>query len=505
MAYLPRYSSFEDFMQRAPWWARLDSFGNDQPVAYLRASIQSVATSAFVIAKRITAWMPFYTLHDERHLLNLLGWIEALTPQETLNKLLPLEVGLTILGVLTHDLGMALPEVEHHKLLLAAEDTAERRGFLQFAEGRFEEELHMAEQLERSAELADKRRAELIRQHILSEFLRSTHAPPTGQRIKRWLDEMKLTRANGTEFHNDTLFHFGQTDYQMQLVAIAASHNQTVDWLRRELDHKHGGFHQIVRNNERVNFAFPGLLLRLADIMDFDSSRTPSILYRHLGLNEDLGIDLSISQHEWNKHLAITGIEINAEAAQPCLTYAAPHCPHPVIEKSIREFLTWIQAEVRGVHDELARQQHDPNLAARGIELVLPDVKPEIHAKRINGRPAYIYEDIQFKLDQDEILQLLMGENLYGDPTLCIRELLQNSLDACELRDLRLQLKAKGDTPFEPVDGVPAERGFFLNECGQKQHFEIHLTWGYDEQEERYWLQVADNGVGMTEEKMSLA
>ena len=37
-------------------------------------------------------------------------------------------------------------------------------------------------------------------------------------------------------------------------------------------------------------------------------------------------------------------------------------------------------------------------------------------------------------------MNLLMGEALYGDPELCIRELLQNALDAVELRDLRLQL-----------------------------------------------------------------
>ena len=45
-----------------------------------------------------------------------------------------------------------------------------------------------------------------------------------------------------------------------------------------------------------------------------------------------------------------------------------------------------------------------------------------------------------------------MGESLYGDPGLCIRELLQNALDALELLELRLKMKQKGEAR-EPADG----------------------------------------------------
>ena len=287
-----------------------------------------------------------------------------------------------------------------------------------------------------------------------------------------------------------------------ELVLIAASHNQPVDWLRERL-RSAGAFHRLVGHGERVNFAFPGLLLRLADIMDFDSSRTPSILYRHLGLDEDLGLDLTVSRNEWNKHLAITGIERKLIDGQPTVVYAASDCPHPVVEKSIRTFVGWIGEELRGVREELARQRRDPDLGGERFELVLPAVKAEIEPRKKDGRPTYLFEDIQFRLDQDEILQLLTGENLYGDPSLCIRELLQNALDACELRDLRLQMRAKGETRMEPVDGtpIPDRRGWFRDSAtGQEQRLEVRLTWGYDEAAGQYWLQVEDNGVGMTED-----
>ena len=300
--------------------------------------------------------------------------------------------------------------------------------------------------------------------------------------------------------HGDRLFYYGSLPFEDNLVLIAASHNQPVYWLREQLQ-SIGAFHHLVGNNERVNYAFPGLLLRLADIMDFDSSRTPPILYRHLGLDEDLGIHLTVSHNEWNKHLAITGIDYKVIDGQPTIIYAACDCPYAVVEKSIRTFVGWIEDELQGVRSELGILCQE--LTSEGARLVLtfPTVKTEIEARKKGGRRSYIYKDIQFRLDQDEILRLLTGEKLYGNPSLCIRELLQNALDACELRDLRLQLKAKGERPIEPVDGTPCldSRGYFLDEAGQKRRLEVRLTWGHDGKLDQYWLQVEDNGIGMTE------
>ena len=86
-----------------------------------------------------------------------------------------------------------------------------------------------------------------------------------------------------------------------------------------------------------------------------------------------------------------------------------------------------------------------------------------------------------------------MGESLYGDPSLCIRELLQNALDALEVRDLRLKMLATGGEPYEPVD--PPR---FVD--GKPQELRVTLTWGKDEVTGQDYLLVADNGVGMTEE-----
>ena len=59
-----------------------------------------------------------------------------------------------------------------------------------------------------------------------------------------------------------------------------------------------------------------------------------------------------------------------------------------------------------------------------------------------------------------------MGESLYGDPALCIRELVQNALHALELRELRLKVQDTGDTLRDPVDSL-----------GKDEQLHVELTW----------------------------
>ncbi len=76
-----------------------------------------------------------------------------------------------------------------------------------------------------------------------------------------------------------------------------------------------------------------------------------------------------------------------------------------------------------------------------------------------------------------------MGTALYGDPGLCIRELIQNALDALELRDLRLKLPRKAR--HEPVDDLDGEE------------LRVELTWGGNPEKGEF-ICVTDWGVGMT-------
>ena len=76
-----------------------------------------------------------------------------------------------------------------------------------------------------------------------------------------------------------------------------------------------------------------------------------------------------------------------------------------------------------------------------------------------------------------------------SDSSFILRELLQNALDALELRDLRLKMLARGETPHEKIDPLPSSEAL-----------QVILTWGHDATSGQEYLLVEDNGVGMTED-----
>ncbi len=489
---LEKWSQITNYEQ-SRFWQRLEALEQDETYAgdktklrTLKANVAQVVEHSDFILRQICRFLPQYTLHDQTHILNVLCLMDNLTPDAVMDKLEPLECALCILAAYTHDLGMALQDEEYRALKdELGEENRRRLPFLRFRDG-YAEEVRQLERLEKSEAAGDKTRAEHIEAHILAEYIRKTHSEGDvdRSRINQWLEAMK---AKGVA-NNASLFDAG-VDYQQWLVLISASHAYDATWLRNQFATEEAPrAFQVLIGNSLINLAFPGLLLRLADIMDFDASRTPRILFKHAG------IENKVSLQEWRKHLAITGWALETlPNNEPQLTYAALQCDHPVYEKSIRDFVGWIEAEIRAVRGELDWQRRV--LADRGqrYDIHLPrGVHLDIHPKGWPQNPCYTYHDLQFQLDQDEIQQLLMGETLYGDPGLCIRELLQNALDALELRDLRLRMSERGETLSKPVDPLPVVNG-------TREELQVRLSWGRDKESDQEFIRVSDNGTGMTE------
>lgn len=437
----------------------------------LKATADVAAREATALLDTVGRDMPLYTLHNQRHILNLIGWIESLLGPAGVGNLSELECTLAILAAYTHDLGMTLTPQERATI------TADP-AYLRHC-SRFTEEASLIERLRSQGDIY---RASLIESHLITDYVRATHA---GQPEGRLASRLRDLLPNGLVF--------SRVDLTFRLELLALSHNHPVEWLRAQLERRQLPWHMSIAG-QRLNLPFLGILLRLADILDFDSSRTPTILFRHLGLDRPLAERFSrISAGEWKKHLAITDTPVSADGQT--VTYRADACPDPVTQKSIEHFIGVIKDELRRCTFELAQVGGaDPDRGKLSIRLI--DVKDSITpAIDHRGQRAYTYHDWSFQLDQEEIIRLLMGETLYGDPNLCIRELLQNSLDALELRDLRLQLQDKGASPFQPVDGIHTRRGFFKHQ-GPEQALAVTLSWG--EQDGIQFLRVDDNGTGMT-------
>ena len=85
---------------------------------------------------------------------------------------------------------------------------------------------------------------------------------------------------------------------------------------------------------------------------------------------------------------------------------------------------------------------------------------------------GFLPKQFEFTIDQERVLDLLTGHTLYNDPSVCIRELVQNSIDAVRLQH------------------------FDQDRTRAREEGEIEIRWNSDSRE----LTVKDNGTGMSQE-----
>jgi molecular chaperone HtpG len=211
---------------------------------------------------------------------------------------------------------------------------------------------------------------------------------------------------------------FDGDSFQEKVVEICVSHNEDAGVL---LDRNPTNIDQW-RFPERypigcclADVRLTGATLRLADILDFDRERTPAVLFYYL-LPRSADPAENVSVREWSKHLSISNWELEQEKI-----IFRGRSPSAIIHHSIIEFCKTIEDEISRVHST-----YENNVWPFMLK---PRVETAIEAA------GYRYIPYRFSLDEDRIYSLLMGRSIYDEPLAALRELIQNSVDACLLRD----------------------------------------------------------------------
>ena len=411
------------------------------------ALVENAVAYSIQRTKTIIKHMGEYTLHDDVHLFRVLYLMERLLNKEIITNLSVPERMLLILSAFFHDIGMAPNEKEvltWQKIWDASSDIEDEieqqlyNKFKRFYTARPEQQ----ETIDKLTEQGKNAEISVIKSYLITEFIRQTHAERAREIIdKDW---------NGKIVYRDT-------DLTVELANICHSHNEDALKLL-EFDKNY-----LCGTNTYVCLPLLGIILRLADILDFDAKRTPPILYSHLYVRNP------VSLKEWQKHRAIENWEINSEIIQ----YSAK-CTHPAIEASIHEFCSLIDHELSICNNIVSSLNEFNKSKSRNISIKLPFKvnREKIETKRdIYNKPLYTYRDTKFNLSKRQVIDLLMGTKLYGNPEIALRELLQNSIDACLLRQAQ---EIKWGNIYVPEITVK------------------YYTDGNDE-----ILEVSDNGTGM--------
>ncbi len=412
---------------------------DQQGMSALVGALPDLCEEAASRMKMVPVDFPLYTLHDETHLLRVVE-IMGLILGDTIEQLNSLELALLILSAYMHDLGMVLDggergnlEKDPKFLNFRDEWRVQHGNYAEISAQKTDSSLSDTKIEELGRKLAELDRA------MRTDYLRETHAIRSREYVV-------------ATFSTDRRMEFSGVNIAGFVGRLCESHGKPV----RSLNESNGFRFDEEIGTQKVNLPYLAVLLRLADILDFDSDRTPDVLFRTIHFTNN------VSLQEWEKHRGVKGWTISASL----IRYTAQY-DHPAYHAACLKFMDWIDDELSSCH---ALCRNFPSYVEKH-RLNLPG---KVERDRIAPKDgAYEYHALEISLSRDEIIKLLMADKLYNKPHYCVRELLQNSLDA--LRYRKTLYTAEG---FELSDG----KVVFLHSVDAD---------GYEV------LTCTDNGVGM--------
>lgn len=377
--------------------------------------LEKVYQASAACLKDVRQTFKNYTLHDEIHILNVLDAMGGLLG-DCIENLSDAEMEILILAASLHDIGMVYTEEE---IIFSLEDEEKCR-----------------------------------------DFLRENHPELLGCEPKNWPEDVRQWylrtrhpfRISEVLLHTEWKNLFEERPAEIVskrcILAVCQAHGEKPEDLCTSQYLKY-------QAASEADPLFCALLLRLADLLDFDDTRAPGVLYSYVEDNEK-------SRAEWDKHQASAGFSYPQSPSVKELPYKAC-CKNPAVEHAVRKFLDWVDDEL----DNCARLQRYCH-ASWQKEFPFPRVvlRSEIESD------GYMSGDFCLTMDQEKVLKLLMGENLYDNRDVFVRELLQNAVDATLLR-------SEMDSDFVLEDA------------------RIDI-WEWSDSEGNFWFRIDDQGTGMT-------
>lgn len=174
----------------------------------------------------------------------------------------------------------------------------------------------------------------------------------------------------------------------------------------------------------KANIQFVAIMLRLGDIIHFSSDRAPISLFAEKKITDP------VSYKHWKSKFEETRYELCNADSKTSIKFKA-YCSSPDTYFFLQDYLDYIDDEIALYYTFLQQLEYN-NFHCRenyDIKIAATTDRTGIEADKSKFTPE---NDVKFTLNQSKILDLLTGAQLYKDEYLCLRELYQNSLDACK-------------------------------------------------------------------------
>jgi len=216
-----------------------------------------------------------------------------------------------------------------------------------------------------------------------------------------------------------------------------------------------------------------GILLSLGGRLSLDLRHAPEVLVSHIGLSDPLDVDHVTGRIQKARWIRTGGTHEHSGRSLALRL----RCRHPAVDHALRLMVQAADDVLREIQG-IIRDVSGLEPLAKGLpeRLTADELLPE----SVDGVPAYQTPHVRFELGHKEVRQLLMGERLYGEPELAVRELYQNALDALRYREAREAWLNRPESTAKFAPLPPPSIRFFQSE-----------------EDGRPYLLCVDNGVGM--------
>lgn len=380
-----------------------------------------------VLSRTTARETEMFTIHDATHGRKVAHLMWHILEPKRREQLTPPEIGMLIASAFMHDLGMALTLEEREARLAPNSDLWVKLEIQESQKNRIEKLRRQISDPDSTRGV--KERAERLlfqaEEAILCQDTRERHATH-----ERYEEIVKMMR----EFHQkdssnipdiESILSFDGFSFLDKVIDICESHAADAEILVQDDGTGTGrprfpSDYPVGRCTADTHLVAASL--RLADILEFDRERTPPVLYYYL-LPVTLGPEHE-SVLEWGKHLAICNWNIEKEA----IVFRG-RCKDHIIHHSVVQFCNLIENEI-----STTKTTFGPLQELRDPFFIPSSVNADIHEE------GYHYIPYRFELDDERVYQLMMGGAIYDNPLVAVRELIQNAVDACKLRDALMHL-----------------------------------------------------------------
>lgn len=414
--------------------------------------------------KTVVASYPHFSMHDISHSEAVITKIEMLLG-DRVEKLSPTDTWLILHAAYAHDLGMVLKWEDIEKIW--KEPKFER--FLKSSIDSLDTDLSKAAKnidavLNCSGSVCfDPLKISRSVTLINAAYFRKYHSEISRKYIDLW------EKGLGVDFSHSGLI---QSRLIKLLGLICELHTSDADKVL-EMDYQTDGF-----GSDYAHPRFVAMLLRLGDLLDADNGRFSKTNTMAIGVLPDSSVAHK-DKHESTTHLLVTPKEIEFRS----------DCPNQSAYLETRNFINWLESEI--------------DFLKKNWDLVAPKdlggYVPRFDKKEvlINGVPDIEgVAGLKFKISQEKAFQIVEGSNIYGDPLVCFREILQNAMDASKLQMWK-DLTAGNYAAWLPARAVSENTQPFDIDKAIFDNYAIHVKLTTLE-DGRTQVDITDRGTGIS-------